>query len=86
MANKIMNDRGEWVTSVGAPNSMANLAVRRPWLLGELQLLRNIRRDNMCPLTIDHLLAILEKQDNPINEKWEQKLIAEFLGIEYEGE
>ena len=74
MTNMIKNDRGDFVYSVGAPSSIANLKCRRPRLLSVLESKRNTEE-----LEWHQVEYWLSKLHTGV-ERWEYPLIKEYLG------
>lgn len=83
--NKIKNDNGDWVVSIGAPNSLENLKCRRPEMLKDLS---NYKESyNMSCFFHDKFswidANIYIDRCYPDVEDWEHPLIAEYLGVAF---
>lgn len=79
MALKLLNDRNEFVFSIGASNSLENLKCRRPVLLDSLESWKNVGvHENGFSW---HMVESFLKEKCADVERWEYKLIAKFLGV-----
>ena len=83
--DKIKNDNGDWVRSVGAPNSIERLICRRPSMLKDLEDYKN-SYNNSCffhdKFSWSDAEIYIYREYGDV-EEWEHPIIAQFLNLEY---
>lgn len=82
MVNKVENDYGVWVTSVGCIISMERLKVRRPRLLKDLDEWQYSLAATDLTFNWGLICPYLLREYRDV-EEWEYPLICEYLCIEY---
>ena len=85
MANKLLNDRDEWVRSVGSPGSPERIKSEYPRLIKEIEKEKEYSRVNAYPdeqYGWSNVEALMDLHDLTLT-KMECESLSEIIGIEY---